>query len=281
MLPATTGPNHNGGVITVGPPTVSAAQQKLFAIIGDLNRNNQTSNWAAGAVPDDSASIVRINRDGSIPSGADKGPFYDAGVTASNPSLQRLYAYGVRNSFGMDFDPQTGVLWDTENGASQYDEINRALPGFNSGWENIMGPLSRNNLEGAPGRVQLGATDTYADPAFSWVNTVAPTALHFVRSNGLGASYNGRMLVGDSNNGRLYKFELNGARDGFVLSGNVADKVFDPTDTLSLIQFGSGFGAVTDIETGPDTFVYVLSLTNGTIYRLRSTISNVADWQLH
>ncbi len=74
---------------------------------------------------------------------------------------------------------------------------------------------------------------------------------------------------------------LNGARDGFVLSGNVADQVFDPTDTLSLIQFGSGFGAVTDIETGPDNAVYVLSLTNATIYRLSSTVSNVGGWQLY
>ena len=43
------------------------------------------------------------------------------------------YAYGIRNSFGIDFDPITGALWDTENGEIGYDEVNLIKPGFNSG----------------------------------------------------------------------------------------------------------------------------------------------------
>ena len=287
VLPATPGPNHDGGVILFGPPTAPPAQQKLFAVIGDLNRSNQLENWTTGSVvggglaPDDTAAILRVNRDGTSPSGAEKGPFFDLGTAVGNASLTRLYAYGVRNSFGMDFDPQTGVLWNTENGAAQYDEINRVQPGFNSGWRRVMGPLARGNFEGAPGLVDFGGAGIYADPVFSWVNPVAPTAIHFVRGNGIGAQHNGHALVGDSNNGRLYRFEVNGTRDGFALSGDVADGVFDPTDTLSLIQFGSGFGAVTGITTGPDGFVYVLSIANGTIYRIRPTVSGVGAWRAY
>ncbi len=49
------------------------------------------------------------------------------------------YAYGIRNSFGIDFDPVTGRLWDTENGPAFGDEINLVEPGFNSGWVSAQG----------------------------------------------------------------------------------------------------------------------------------------------
>lgn len=47
------------------------------------------------------------------------------------------YGYGIRNSFGIYFDPITGKLWDTENGPNYGDEINLVEPGFNSGWSQI------------------------------------------------------------------------------------------------------------------------------------------------
>ena len=49
------------------------------------------------------------------------------------------YACGIRNSFGLDFDPVTGNLWDTENGPDFGDEINLVNQGFNSGWEQVQG----------------------------------------------------------------------------------------------------------------------------------------------
>ena len=59
--------------------------------------------------------------------------------------LDRYYAYGIRNSFALAFDPVTGNLWDTENGEDEYDEINLAVPGFNSAWAKIIGPINRVN----------------------------------------------------------------------------------------------------------------------------------------
>ena len=59
-------------------------------------------------------------------------------------AVNRYFAYGVRNSFGLAFDPQTGTLWDTENGEDSYDEVNIVDPGFNSGWKAVMGPISRS-----------------------------------------------------------------------------------------------------------------------------------------
>ena len=60
-------------------------------------------------------------------------------VSCDEPPLSMYYAYGIRNSFGMDFDPISGNLWDTENGPGNSDEINLVLPGFNSGWQEVMG----------------------------------------------------------------------------------------------------------------------------------------------
>ena len=85
--------------------------------------------------------------------------------------MHKYYAYGIRNSFGIAFDPLTGNLWETENGENTYDEINLVKPGFNSGWKIIMGPLSRssgvteNDLVSFPG-------SHYTYPVFSWLKPV-------------------------------------------------------------------------------------------------------------
>ena len=63
--------------------------------------------------------------------------------------MARYYAYGMRNSFGMDFDPVTGKLWDTENGPWWADEINIVEPGFNSGWKKVQG-LSYMHIPDTP-----------------------------------------------------------------------------------------------------------------------------------
>ena len=127
-LPVLPGANHNGGSMTFGP------DGKLYVVIGDLNHNGPLQNISSGA-PDDTGVIFRINDDGSAPS---DNPF------ASQPDLAKYFAYGVRNSFGLAFDPLTNELWDTENGPGNYDEINLVRPGFNSGWNRIMGPVSRD-----------------------------------------------------------------------------------------------------------------------------------------
>lgn len=254
-LPATGGPNHDGGIILFGP------DQRLYGVIGDLNRDGQLENFPSGAEPDDTAIIFRIGADGSTPP---DNPFFALGGT-----MQKVYAYGVRNSFGMDFDPVSGVLWDTENGPASYDEINRVLPGFNSGWEQIMGPDSRDpqgvaDLWVAPGSV-------YSDPEFSWLATIGVTSIHFVRGDVLGTHLENDILIGDNNTGSLFRFEPNPARTGLIMpTVETADLVADNTTERNTFRFGSGFGVVTDIETGPDG-VYVASYLSGEIYRISRT----------
>jgi aldose sugar dehydrogenase len=188
----------------------------------------------------------------------------------------------VRNSFGITFDPITGYIWDTENGEATYDEINIVKPGFNSGWIQVMGPLSRNpgistdQLVNYPishyanPRLHTG----FANPAFSWYASVAVTDIEFMKSSVLGEKYRNNIFVGDYNYGNIYYFEVNSSRTGFKFNpitqpGLSADLVADNDKEVSEVTFGTGFGGITDLETGPaDGFLYILSINDGAIYKI-------------
>ena len=269
-LPATPGPNHDGGVILFGP------DDKLYVVIGDLNRNGQLENFPAGDPPDDTAVIFRVDVHGN---GLADNPFFDT-TDPSNP-LNRYYAYGLRNSFGMGFDPVSGELWDTENGPTSFDEVNLVGRGFNSGWEQIMGPDSRDpqgeeDLWVVPG-------SAYSDPEFSWLVPVAPTAITFAESRIMGCDREHDAFVGDNNCGQIYQFELNASRDGFTFqTAGLQDLVADnsaltcKTEMDELI-FGLVFGVITDIENGPDGRLYVVSLSAGAIYRIGPNPAEITD----
>jgi glucose/arabinose dehydrogenase len=203
-------------------------------------------------------------------------------VPADNPfqaqtdaGVRPWYAYGVRNSFGIAFDPHPtlgGKLWITENGPDVYDEINLVPAGMNSGWRQIMGPDSRD-AQNAPGDLVMLAGvphATYQDPKFSIEDPVGIAALGFLYGTSLGAGYENAVIYGSANQPVLRLLRLNASRDGFELSGDLADGVLDPGDApgTSLTEFGTGFSIVTDIQTGPDGAVYVTALGSDAVYRI-------------
>ena len=149
-------------------------------------------------------------------------------------------------------------LWETENGPNVYDEINLVAAGFNSGWNKIMGP-DADDPQGVGDLVQLPGS-AYSDPEFSFFNPIAVTGLAFLANSAFGPSYQNALLVGDANNGQLYLFRLNASRNGFVLTGDLADLVADDTTERNAVRFGQDFGSVTDIEIGPDGGAYVVSI---------------------
>jgi len=263
-LPASPAPTHNGGVIKIGP------DNNLYVTIGDLvgssNESSRTKaqNYKNGTEPDGRAGILRLTQDGKPVS---------EGIIGKKFPLNLYYAYGIRNSFGIDFDPVSGELWDTENGPDVYDEINIVKPGFNSGWIQVMGPISRNTGI-TEGQLVNFPGSHYADPVFSWRNPVAVTDIEFMKSSKLGANYQNNIFVGDNNNGNLYFFKVNKDRTGIDLeysnqqSAGLSDLVVDNNEELSAITFGTGFGSITDIKTGPDGFLYALSFDDGSIYKI-------------
>jgi aldose sugar dehydrogenase len=260
-LPALPGPYHDGGKLVIGP------DNKLYTVIGDLNsvagpyQNLRT----AGNQYNDTSVILRIP--------LDNAPYNKVLSTdvGSNNSQYHL-AYGIRNSFGLTFDPLTDNLWDTENGEDNYDEINLVKPGFNSGWYKVTGPISRTNLTENE-LVQFNGS-SYSDPEFSWYMPIGVTDLEFFDSDKLGDKYENNIFVGDINNGKIYFFELDKNRTGVKISddpksgGDLGDLVADNDDEVSRVTFGNGFDRITDIETGPDGLLYILSYEGGRIYRV-------------
>jgi glucose/arabinose dehydrogenase len=266
-LPVLPGQNHNGGKLIA-----DSENRHIYAVIGDLNRKGMLQNFKNGSLPDDTSAILRINPDGSPAQG---NPFLNVSRTddGSYSNLSKYYAYGIRNSFGLAIDPETGTLWDTENGPDGFDEINIVRPGFNSGWATVMGPIESSNVTSENELVNFLGSSSYADPVFSWGRAVGVTDIEFYDSDKLGNDYTNNIFVGDANNGDLYFFEVNEDRSGlqFEQPSLDDDLVASNDRERAAVIFGSGFpSSITDVETGPDGYLYVLTFhpTMGTISRI-------------
>ena len=252
-LPAVPGPRHNAGNIMIGP------DNNLYVSVGDLDGHITLAQNVKGASGlDGSSAILKITQDGQA---VGQGMLGESGIS------KKYYAYGLRNSFGMDFDPVTGKLWDTENGASYGDEINFIEPGFNSGWLQVQGIAPDNfnteDLENFQGK------GNYSDPEFVWTDTVGPTAIKFFGSDRLGNQYKNDIFVSDITQGNIYHFDLTGNRTNLILDGLLADKMSNNSTENRDIIFGEGFGGISDLEVGPyDDYLYVVSLGHGNIYRI-------------
>ena len=270
--------NHDGGVIDFGP------DGKLYVIFGDVGRRGQLQNLPCGptamtcpgeSTPDDqfggpqaddehfAGVVLRLNDDGSTPS---DNPFFGVGASMGGEvgtRLQTVFSYGIRNSFGMDFDPRSGALWTQENGEDAYDELNRVTAGQNSGWIQLAGPVSRvadfkaiettslhhedfpnlQQFRWGPERIADTPAEAlarlfmlpgshYSDPEFSWRHVLAPAAIGFMQGSGLGPQYNGDLFVGHSVpeplGGPLFHFNLTGNRRAIgVDDPRLADRVAD------------------------------------------------------
>jgi aldose sugar dehydrogenase len=254
-LPAVPGPRHNAGNIMIGP------DNNLYVSVGDLDGHITSAQNVKGASGlDGSSAILKITQDGQA---VGQGMLGESGIS------KKYYAYGLRNSFGMDFDPVTGKLWDTENGASYGDEINFIEPGFNSGWLQVQGMAPDNfNIEDLENFQGKG---NYSDPEFVWTDTVGPTAIKFFGSDRLGNQYKNDIFVSDITQGNIYHFDLIGNRTNLILDGLLADKMSNNSTENQDIIFGEGFGGISDLEVGPyDGYLYVVSLGHGNIYRIVS-----------
>jgi glucose/arabinose dehydrogenase len=246
-LPATPGTNHQGGKLKIGP------DKQLYVVAGEMQREGQLQNLQNGPPPDDTGVILRVNPlDGSA---SMNNPF-----DASSEETSRYYAYGIRNSYGFDFDPVTGKLWDAENGEDTYDEINLVEPGFNSGWKSVMGPMADNAGVSESDLVNIQGSH-YADPVFSWAESRGITDIEFLNSTAFGSKYENGIFAGDITSGTLYLFQPNADRTGINLENDplLSDLVADSDDEMSGVTVGTGFIGITEIETGPDGNLYILT----------------------
>ena len=273
-LPANPGPGHHGGEITIGP------DGNVYAVVGEIDANSpetrtKAQNYEDGPEPDGRAGILRVTQDGEVVNGT--------GILGYEHPLDMYYAYGIRNSFGMDFDPLTGKLWDTENGPHFGDEINLVEPGFNSGFEDVIGiwqtdetnPLPRgeeisSNTSYPDGMVNFDKRGRYSNPELTWEDPVGPTALLFFNSTKIGKEYENDILVADINNGYVYDLNLNQDRTEIDVQDKVIRSGSEVIQNYIIAEFKGG---ITDLQVGPDGYLYVLTHfedeeSAGEIYRI-------------
>jgi uncharacterized protein (TIGR03118 family) len=244
----------------------------------------------------------------------------EADITAN---LHKIYAYGIRNTFGFAFDPVIGKLWLEENGDDSFDKISVVDAGANDGWIQSMGQPSSigeyklietghgarasyrglqqdrwspdniaNSPEEALSRMVMLPGAFYNAPQVATRYSVPEAGLGFLSGSVLGSQYENALFMGEARDfstsgqevydGALMVFYPTANRTGLDFSGdpNVrADHVFANPDKFLLrstlngpddtnILFGEGFGIGTDIVTGPDGNLYVVSETKGAVYQI-------------
>jgi len=203
--------NHNGGRIGFG------TDGKLYVTIGENGdpANSQDSSVLPG-------KLLRFNKDGTIPS--------DNPITG-NP----MWALGLRNSFGLAFQPGTGTPFVSENGPGCDDEVNRIVKGGNYGWR--------------PDQPCNDTDSTYILPLAKFNPTIAPTGIVFSTSDAYG--FPGTLLMTSFNDGALRAFTMSGA---------------SITAEKTLL---TGLGSLFDVTEGPDGFIYIAG--GDKIYRLQKS----------
>lgn len=212
---------HNGGIIEFGP------DGKLYIITGDAanTANSQSLTSLAG-------KILRLNPDGSVPS---DNPF----VSNADTNAKKVFALGIRNSYGFTFHGHTGHLWQTENGPGDSDEINRIASGGNYGWPTVRGIAGNQN---------------FVDPILSYTPTIAPTGIIAIPAGSTvyPVDYHNNLLFADFNGGRIRRV---------VLSGPNLTQL-----GASSIAYNGGNGFLLSLMRGADGYVYVSNA--GGIFRV-------------
>ena len=270
-LPADPGPRHNGGAIEIGP------DKNIYIPVGDIDGSfkpfytaTKTQNSEAGIDADGRSGILRITQEGQ-PVGK--------GILGDSMPLRLYYAYGIRNSFGLAFDPITGSLWDTENGPQEGDEINLIYPGFNSGWHKVYGFSSSPKNFDVDEMVTFDDRGKYNEPKLVWAGSTGLTSIVFLDTDKLGTVYRNDIFVGAVHNSRIYHFDLNSERNDLIIPETVVAKYVEnsPTQVDGNIVFGDDFGGITDLTVGPDGYLYVVSIGQGKVFRISPNLSGTEE----
>jgi glucose/arabinose dehydrogenase len=222
--------NHFGGIIRIrqSDPT------KLFCVLGDIATSSN-----AQLLTNPYGKMLRVNTDGTIPN---DNPFYDDGNPLTGND-DRIWTYGLRNAFGFCFSNVNDSLYEAENGASSYDEVNKISKGRNYGWPSCEGYCNPYN-------------PLYKQPMHVWGPGSLPALTGIMVYNGAQMPWlNGKLLIADNDNGYIYQCTFN----------NTLDSVVSRIQILDLL-------GLTTLTQGPDDYIYALNggyAPQGRLYRIK------------
>lgn len=203
-----------------------AGDQTLFITLGDRGSQPRAQDPF-----DHAGSVIRIQRDGSIPK---DNPFAD-----SQQGLPEIWSIGHRSPQGAAIHFESGELWTLSHGPRGGDEINRVLPGRNYGWPVISYGINYSGRGFEKGYQSEGLEQ----PIYYWDPSIAPSGLDFYYpETPLIPSWKGSLLAGALKAGYLSRL---------ILEGNniVAEEKY----------LEGQFGRIRDVRTGPDGAVWLLT----------------------
>ena len=179
---------HFGGRIA------QAADGNLFVSNGE----HFTGRDMAQTLDNDLGKIVRIKPDGTAPK---DNPFVNK--AGARPEI---WSYGHRNPQGLAINPADGTLWEQEHGPMGGDEVNVISAGKNYGWPRVSYGLNYNGSKVGTGKAQATG---YADPAWHWTPSIAPSGMTFYTGD-LFPGWKGSLFNGALKYQLLSRLELKG-----------------------------------------------------------------------
>ena len=200
---------HAGCRLRFGP------DGKLYVTTGDATQRELAQRLDSLA-----GKTLRLNDDGSVPN---DNPFI--GQANARPEI---WSYGHRNSQGMDWQPGSNLMFQTEHGPSGFDgpgggdEVNIVERGKNYGWPLIHHKESRAGLE---------------SPLLEYTPACAPASGMFYRGSAF-PQFKGNFFFGCLRGERLIRVTLDGRR------------------VLSQEDLITKYGRIRDVAEGPDGFLY-------------------------
>lgn len=222
--PGATGGRHFGSRI------VEAPDGTLFITLGE--RGDRPS---AQDLSRHNGSVIRINRDGSVPS---DNPF--VGQAGLQPEI---WSYGHRNPQGAALD-LNGQLWTAEHGAKGGDEINIIRKGANYGW-----PVISFGSHYSGRKIGEGTTkDGMQQPVSYWDPSIAPSGMMFY-SGKLWPEWRGNAFVGSLKFDYVSRLAGNGLKEVEQIKSDQTTRV-------------------RDVVEAPDGSIWFIAEDSGSIFRM-------------
>ena len=179
--------------------------------------------------------VLRLNDDGSVP---DDNPF--VGYEGHRPEI---YTFGHRNTLGLILHPETGELWQHENGPNGGDEINIVLPGRNYGW-----PVVSFGRDYSGARLYEPTQEGMETPLVVWLPAIAAAGMTVYTGDEFPA-WKGNVFVGSLRQG------------GIPGTGHLERIVFNAeTEELRRESMLTELRQrIREVREGPDGFLYLLT----------------------